>query len=321
MHLLEGIDGLRSLSPGGVMSIGNFDGIHRGHLRILDTAAEWRARTSGARLIVVTFEPHPLTVLRPNLAPPRLTPPAIKCQILESAGVDDLVVLAPTHDVLNLAAEEFFAILRDDAKPSHLVEGPNFYFGKNRLGTIGRLRQWTAASGMELHVVDAVQVPLLDLQIVDVSSSLIRWLLSYGRARDAAICLGRPYALQGVVVEGHRRGRAIGVPTANLRCEDQLVPADAVYAGRCNIDGTTYAAAVSIGTTPTFGEDARQVEAHLISFEGDLYGRTIQIELLDWLREQSKFLSVDALKVQISRDVESSRLRRSLPAEVPVASV
>jgi len=321
MKIAEGIEGLKCVAPGGVMSIGNFDGIHRGHMRILETAARCRTQSPAAQLTVVTFEPHPLTVLRPSLAPPRLTPPAIKRQILESAGVDQLVVLAPTRDVLDLAAEDFFAIVRDHARPAHLVEGPNFNFGKNRLGTIERLRQWTAASEIQLHVVEAVQVPLLDLQVVNVSSSLIRWLLSYGRVRDAAICLDRPYALRGVVVEGHGRGRDIGVPTANLQCEDQVIPADAVYAGRCLVDGNEYAAAVSIGTAPTFGDAARQVEAHLIDFAGDLYGSTLQIDLLDWLREQVKFPGVDALKLQISRDVASSRLRRNLPAEVPVASV
>lgn len=321
MIIHHGIDGLRGLQAGGVVSIGNFDGIHRGHLRILDTATQLRAATAGARLTVVTFEPHPLTVLRPNLAPPRLTPPQLKREILESAGVDELVILPPTRDVLNLSAEDFFAILRDQVRPAHLVEGPNFNFGRNRQGTIQRLRDWCAQGEIELHVVQAVQVPLLDLQVVAVSSSLIRWLLSYGRVRDAAICLGRAYALQGAVVEGHRRGRTIGIPTANLRCQEQLIPADGVYAGRCEIDGTTYAAAVSIGTTPTFGEDARQVEAHLIDFTGDIYGRTIRVDLIDWLREQARFRSVDDLKGQIARDIESSRRRRTLGAEVPVASV
>jgi riboflavin kinase/FMN adenylyltransferase len=321
MNLLDGIDGLRSIAPGGVMSIGNFDGVHRGHLHILDAAADLRARTPESRLIVVTFEPHPLTVLRPQVAPPRLTPPNVKRKILEAAGVDDLVILAPTRDVLDLSAEAFWAILRDEARPAHLVEGPNFNFGKNRRGTIARLREWSADSEIELHVLDAVQVVLLGLQVVDVSSSLIRWLLTHGRARDAAICLGRPYALSGEVVEGHHRGRSIGVPTANLRCEDQLIPCDGVYAGRCTIDGMTHAAAVSIGRTPTFGEDRRQVEAHLIDFDGDLYGKTIEIELIDWLRDQIKYPNVEALKEQIARDIDAARDRANLAAEAAIATV
>jgi riboflavin kinase/FMN adenylyltransferase len=121
--------------------------------------------------------------------------------------------------------------------------------------------------------------------------------------RDAAICLGRSYALRGEVVMGHQRGRTIGVPTANLRVTDQLVPIDGVYAGRCTIDGKTYGAAVSIGTMPTFGENERQVEAHLIGYDGDLYGRVIEVELVDWIREQWKFAGLDALKSQMRRDI------------------
>ena len=152
--------------------------------------------------------------------------------------------------------------------------------------------------------MEPVRVPLLNLQIVPVSSSLIRWLIAHGRVRDAAICLGRAYTLEGQVVEGFRRGRTIGVPTANLAVPDQLVPADGVYAGRCVIDAKSYAAAVSIGVAPTFqGESRRQIEAHLIGFSGDLYGRTLHLELLDWTREQLRFNGIDRLKKQLSRDI------------------
>jgi riboflavin kinase/FMN adenylyltransferase len=173
---------------------------------------------------------------------------------------------------------------------------------------------------VRLHVIDGVSVPLLDLQVVPVSSSLIRWLLAYGRARDAAICLGRPYALRGEVVKGFQRGRTIGVPTANLKVADQLVPADGVYAGRATVEGITYGAAVSIGTLPTFGADQpRQVEAHLLDFVGDIYGRTIEVELLDWIREQCKFSSLDALKGQIAGDVTACREVADRDATRPIA--
>src|SRR5207237_10794577 len=132
-------------------------------------------------------------------------------------------------------------------------------------------REWAAASSSRLEGLAAVQAPLLDLSVVSVSSSLIRWLLAYGRARDAAICLGRAYALRGTVVEGFRRGREMGVPTANLRCEEKLIPGDGVYVGRCTVEGVTYPTALSIGRLPTFGEAKRQVEAHLIGFNGNLY--------------------------------------------------
>jgi riboflavin kinase/FMN adenylyltransferase len=225
------------------------------------------------------------------------------------------VILPPSKDVLGLSAEEFWGVLRDEVRPAHLVEGATFNFGKDRRGTIQRLREWSAGTSVALHVVDAVSVPLLDLQIVPVSSSIIRWLLANGRVRDAAICLGRPYLLEGQVVEGHHRGAKLGVPTANLCCIDQLIPADGVYAGRNTIDGNTYSAAVSIGKTPTFGDEQRQVEAHLIDFTGNLYGQTMQLELLDWIRDQMRFPGIGLLKEQIARDVvRASSLRDRDPS-------
>ena len=321
MNILEGIVGLKEVPRGGVMSIGNFDGLHRGHRHLLDIGRALRAQTPGSRLIVVTFEPHPLTVLRPQAVPPRLSTPEMKRRLLEDAGVDELVILPPTRDVLNLTAEQFWNILVHDARPAHLVEGANFNFGKGRGGTIDRLREWSRGSGIRLHVIDEIEVALLDLQIVDVSSSVARWLLAHGRVRDAAICLGRPYALEGQVVPGDARGRTIGVPTANLQCADQLVPADGVYAGRCTIDGVCYPAAISIGTNPTFDGSRRQVEAHLLGFDGDLYGRTISLDFIDWVREQMRFPGVDALKSQIARDLAIvERLQTCEPARA-VASV
>jgi riboflavin kinase / FMN adenylyltransferase len=171
-----------------------------------------------------------------------------------------------------------------------------------------------------VHVADPVSVPLLDLSVVPVSSSLIRWFLSYGRARDAAICLGRAYALEGEVVTGHQRGRTIGIPTANLRITDQMVPDDGVYAGRCSLDDMTYPAAVSIGTLPTFGDNARQIEAFLLDFSGDLYGRTLRVELVDWIREQWKLPGIEALKAQIERDVERVRAVWDTAPERVIAS-
>jgi riboflavin kinase/FMN adenylyltransferase len=259
-------------------------------------------------------------VLRPEQAPPRLTPPDLKRELLAAAGVDDLVVLPPVPEVLGLSAEAFWHLLRDEARPAHLVEGESFNFGKGRGGTIERLREWAAGTGVNLHVVEPVQVPLLDLQVVAVSSSLARWLLAWGRVRDAAICLGRPYVLEGAVVKGHQRGRTIGMPTANLDCAAQLVPADGVYAARCEVEGRTYPVALSIGTLPTFGDNARQVEAHLIGFQGDLYGHTLRVEVLDWVREQWKFKGIDALKQQMARDLRYATERSTLRADEPLAT-
>ncbi|MDB5171858.1 MAG: ribF [Phycisphaerales bacterium] len=320
MNLLHGIDGLRKLSPGCVLSIGNFDGVHRGHQSLLRVARELRASTPGSRLAVVTFEPHPLTVLRPEKAPPRLTTPAMKRALLAAEGVDDLVELAPEPAVLDLTAEQFWALLRDEVRPSHLVEGSEFNFGKNRGGNIARLREWATGTGVRLNVVGEVEVPLLDLRIVPIRSTVVRWLVAHGRVRDAAICLGRPFALQGEVIRGHQRGRTIGVPTANLRVDGQLVPDDAVYAGRCTVDGKTFPAAVSIGTLPTFGDSDRQIEAHLIGFAGDLYGRVLTVELVDWLRDQRKYDGIEPLKAQIAMDVADTVRRADDDASRPIAA-
>jgi riboflavin kinase/FMN adenylyltransferase len=219
--------------------------------------------------------------------------------------------------VLNLEAEEFWRVLRDDVRVAHLIEGPSFNFGKDRRGTIQRLREWSQGSDVKLQIVEPVTVALLDLHIAPVSSSLIRWLLAHGRARDAAICLGRPYVLEGTVVKGYQRGKSIGTPTVNLDCLDQMVPADGVYVGRC---GDTVAA-VSIGNAPTFKDTKLQVEAHLLDFDGDLYGQTIQLEIIDWLREQRKFNGIDELKAQIARDIEECRQRADLDPSRMIAAV
>ncbi len=305
MRILNGLDGLKALAPASALSIGNFDGIHRGHQLILRTCRELVGATG--RVALVTFEPHPLSVLRPELAPPRLTPLALKEARLQQQGVDDLVILPPSPQVLNLTAEAFWQMLRDEVRPAFLVEGPEFNFGKGRSGTIDRLREWSSGTGVLLREVPPVLVALGDFTIVRVSSSLIRFMLSYGRARDAAICLGQPYVLEGKVQEGFGRGREMNMPTANLNCPDQLIPADGVYAARCTIEGRAWPTALSIGTMPTFGENKLQIEAHLIGFSGNLYGKILQVEVMDWIRDQIKFANIDDLKSRMARDLEWTR--------------
>jgi riboflavin kinase/FMN adenylyltransferase len=303
MQIFHGLGALASLSPGAVVSIGNFDGVHLGHHKILQTA---RKIADSRQLVVITFEPHPMTVLRPGKAPPRLTLPEMKQELIAAAGVDAMLILEPTAELLSISAESFWQLLRD-AQIAHLVEGPTFNFGKGRRGNIQTLREWAGRDSVGLTVVEPVEVALLDLTLVQISSSIVRWLVSNGRMRDAAICLGRPYSLRGQVIEGFKRGRTIGVPTANMNCGEQLVPADGVYSGRCVVNAKTYAAAISIGTLPTFNEVKRQVEAHLIGFNGDLYGRQLDLEVTDWIRDQIKFASVEALKERMDIDIQFAR--------------
>jgi riboflavin kinase/FMN adenylyltransferase len=318
MQQYDGIDGLRRLPPGTVVSIGNYDGVHRGHCHLLAFA---RSLAGPAGVAVVTFEPHPLTVLRPDSAPPRLTPLPLKRDALIACGVDHLAVVPPTPDVLGLSAEDFWAMLRDEVRPAHIVEGPAFIFGKGRGGTMDKLRDWAGGTAVRVHTVDPVTVPLLDMHQPPVSSTLVRWLLLNGRARDAAIALGRPYRMRGTVVKGFQRGRTIGVPTANLDCGDQLMPAEGVYVGRCAIDGNTYPAAVSIGRLPTFEEGRFQFEAHLVGYTGDLYGRVVDLDLLDWVREQWKFPNLDALKQRLAADIAHVVARSGMDASKPVVQM
>ncbi len=320
MELRFGLDALRSLPPGAVLSIGNFDGVHLGHRSIVARVRQLADEAHGRAVAAVTFEPHPVTVLRPESAPPRLTPIEVKRSLLADLGVDYLVELPPEPAVLNLSAERFWEILRDEVRPAHIVEGDSFNFGKGRGGNIRQLQHWSIGSGIGIHIATPAEAVLLDMQCVPVSSSLIRWLLSMGRVRDAAICLGRPYELRGSVIRGYQRGRSIGIPTANLDCSDQLVPADGVYAGRCEIAGQCWPAAVSIGPMPTFGEHRRQVEAHLIGYDSDLYGQIIGVSLIDWRREQRRFADVSSLRQQLTRDIDWAKSRSALDPARPIAA-
>ena len=304
MQIAHGLDGLRQLPPAAALSIGNFDGLHVGHAAIVRRLGEL---APGGAIAVATFEPHPLTVLRPHLAPPRLTPAPLKRRLLASMGVTHLVELPPTPEVLNLSAEAFWRILRDDVRPAHLVEGPTFNFGKDRGGNVGKLIEWSRGGAIGVHILRPKEAALLDCSLVEISSTLIRFLVANGRVRDAGLCLDRPYALAGRVVHGFHRGRELGTPTANLQIDDQLIPADGVYAGRCVVDERSYPAAVSIGSNPTFGDPRIQVEAHLLDFSGDLYDQTIEVELLDWIRDQRKYAGAELLIQQIRADVAETR--------------
>ena len=319
MRHLKGIDGLLQAPAGSAMAVGNFDGVHRGHQRLLEICRQRRDAGASA-VVVVTFEPHPLTVLRPAAVPQRLVSPERKEALIEENGADFYVVLAPEAQVLNLSAEDFWKILRDDVRPAFLVEGPQFTFGKNAAGNVTRLAEWSAGSKVRFELIEPVTVPLLNLALVPPSSSLIRWLLARGRARDAAICLGRPFALEGRVVKGQGRGKGLGVPTANLDCGQQFVPAQAVYAGRCQLHGRTYAAAISIGSNPTFDGQGVQIEVHLIGADADFYGEDLVVEIVDWLRDQRKFPDAAALQAQMSRDIELTVQRAETTPENPIAA-
>lgn len=306
-----------------IACIGNFDGVHVGHQAILAQAREL-GQHRGLETLALTFHPHPAGVLRPGSAPPVLMSLDQKIAALTAAGADRVEVLEPTQQVLAMPAEAFLDWLVQEHQACVVVEGRDFRFGKGRLGDVALLRAMGPRLGFDVQVVDPVEVVLDDLLLAAASSSLVRWLLSHGRVGEAARCLGCPYSLRGLVVAGRKRGRHLGVPTANLglttsrapqrdgpgptsaRC---MIPGDGVYGGAVTLaDGRVYPAAVSVGTQPTFEGGTRTVEAHLIDFDGDLYDETIHVGFGCWVRAQQPFPGVGALREQLLRDIR--RVRR-----------
>ncbi len=298
------------MPPSHVITIGHFDGVHRGHQAILAEARSAAARHD-ARVVALAFDPHPATILRPDRVPPRLVRRDEKIELLCAAGADDVQILEPSTELLSRTPDQFVHGLLERFDLEAVVEGEYFRFGKGRAGDVALLRRMGQAHGFDVRTVAADDVSLSDQLQVSASSSLIRWLLVHGRAMDAARCLGRFHTLSGQVVSGAKRGRTIGVPTANLdptALGELLVPANGVYAGRVRLDDqSTLPAAVNVGTKPTFGDAARTVEAHLLDFDRDLYGQTIRIDLCRWLRDEQRFPGVEALKAQLRRDVDQTR--------------
>ncbi len=305
--LLEGLDSLPSEVRQGVLTIGNFDGVHVGHQRILSEAKEL-ATSEAAVVVAMTFDPPPDLVLRPADAPERLTLNEQKGQLLISRGADWVVTVRPTPKLLALPAEAFIErVIVGRFDPHHLVEGHNFLFGRERSGTIETLREAGPSSGFQLQVVEPV---LLDFPQgrQRVSSTLIRGFLRAGNVEQANRCLGREFAICGRVVAGQGQGRRLACPTVNIDPGEQIVPADGVYAGRGELGGREYVAAISIGNKPTFGPAAKRVvEAHLLDAQGDFYEQTITLRFVRWMRDQQRFEGPQALKAQMTKDIQHVR--------------
>ena len=288
-----------------VVTVGMFDGVHRGHRGLLDRlAAEAAARDMPTA--AVTFDRHPLAVLRPGSEPPLLTTLDRKVELLGEAGMAVVLVLEFTRELSEVPAEAFAAeVLFDALAARAVVVGENFRFGHKAAGDPALLNELGRPRGIEV-----VAVPLHAQGDQVVSSTRIRAELAEGDVAAAAASLGRPYAVEGVVVVGDRRGGPLlGVPTANLDVPDGIaLPADGVYAGHLTdeLDGVERPAAVSVGTNPQFGTD-RRVEAHVLDFDGDLYGHRVSVDVTHRLRGQATFADVEELAAQIRADVDQTR--------------
>ncbi|MEZ6191363.1 MAG: riboflavin biosynthesis protein RibF [Phycisphaerales bacterium] len=294
-----------------VITIGNFDGVHLGHRAILATAREL-ADARNARVVALTFDPHPSATLDPANQPPRLCSPDQKLARLKRAGADEVVVLEPTREVLGQEPRDFVRKLVHEYAPVAFVEGADFRFGKGRAGDIALLKQLGAEHGYEVVIQPSRDVTLSDLSVVTVRSSVIRWLIGHGRPADVQRCLSEPFILTSTIIQGEQRGRTIGIPTANLdldKLNDHMLPADGVYAGYAIISGDDrrHTAAISVGNKPSFGKVQLTIEAHLLDFAGDLYGQTLTLAFTDWIRDQIKFPTLDALREQLARDIDKVR--------------
>ncbi len=309
MKILHGFDSPADYR-GGYVSIGNFDGVHRGH-QSMAAALIRRARAAGAPAVALTFDPHPIRILRPAQAPPALTTTDRKLELLAECGIDATIVYPTDRALLDLTPREFFeTVVQGELAAAGLVEGPNFFFGHNRAGNVQTLEEFCRSAAISLEIVPPVQV---GNQLV--SSTEVRGLLAAGRVAQAAELLGHNYRLRGVVVYGAARGRTIGFPTANLAQVETVVPRDGVYAARALYNGQWFAAAMNVGSNPTFADQQRKIEVHCIDFTGDLYGHTLDVELLEHLRDTTPFADIGALQEQLRCDINRARaLANALPA-------
>jgi riboflavin kinase / FMN adenylyltransferase len=294
---------------GHALTIGAYDGVHIGHQAVI-RATQRAAVRHGARTAVVTFEPHPAYVLRPESAPKLLTDLEQKLDLLEACGVDTVVVIPFDQVRATETAEDFVAkVIVGCLQARSVVVGGDFHFGKDRLGNVALLTKLGHLHGFEVEGVQLLSRPNEVAELV--SSTAIRRALAAGDVAGAAKLLGRHHEIRGPVMEGDQRGRTIGFPTANVAVAKHMaLPADAVYAGwYVRPDGSRWPTAINIGKRPTFYQNAEHslIEAHLIDFTGDLYGEMARVQLVELLRSEERFDGIDALAVQLQRDVTRAK--------------
>lgn len=310
MRVVRGSQMLEQPLERGVLTVGNFDGLHVGHQSIMQTVTT-RATAHGGQAAAYTFEPHPRRVLHPGSSPRLLTTLEQKLELFEAAGVDVTIVEPFDEGFAAMPAERFVReILHGRIGPREVYVGYDFRYGRDREGSMRTLTELGPHLGFSVTIIPEVRVGERD-----VNSTRIRELLAAGEVEDAEVLLGRPYTVRGSVVEGDRRGRGLGFPTLNLRPDNEILPAEGVYAGHVRFldegapqRNAAFGAVTNVGRRPTFkAEDPVLAEAHLIDFDADAYGRRIELTFQHRLRAEQKFADVDALRAQIQKDVERGR--------------
>ncbi len=287
-----------------VVSVGNFDGIHLGHQHVLRQMVQ-RARSSGSKAAVVTFDPHPLRILRPDAAPKLITPPEMKEKLLAQTGIDALLVIPFTRDFSMTTAVDFARdVLVGRLRAREVHEGENFHFGHKAEGTARRLVDLGREFGFEV-----MTYPVMKIRGEPASSSHIRELISQGKVTRARQLLGRVFSISAVPGRGRGLGHKYTVPTINLSRYDELVPGDGVYFTRTRVGDELFNSVTNVGKRPTFGDELFAVETHLLDFHPlEVSAQTeVEIAFLRWRRPEIKFPSVEALKEQIGKDVSRAR--------------
>ncbi len=297
-------DELARAAPGrpSAVTIGKFDGVHRGHRHLVELLKE-RAQREGVASVVVTLHPSPITVLRPGTLVTYLCSLEERVRLLQSLGVDSVGVLSFTSELAQLSYRDFASLLVDQLDMRLLAVGPDFALGRDRAGTVEALRAFGRERGFRVETV-----PLLSEADAKVGSGAVRDALARGDMETVRELLGRPFALRGPVVRGEERGNKIGFPTANIAvAPDLALPKFGVYVTRAYLGESAYASVTNIGERPTFGVGRPTIETHLLDFAGDCYERELRIELLHRLRDEHRFAGVDGLVAQIRRDVDGAK--------------
>jgi len=286
-----------------VVAIGNFDGVHLGHQRIIEQVTA-RARALGGTSILMTFDPHPLTILRPAGRPPLILPLSEKITILSTLGLQIMLIIPFTREFASNTAERFVEeLLSRKLAAKEVYVGTNFHFGRGGVGDFELLRSEGKKYGIE---VSRVPVVLFDSQ--PVSSTRIRENIERGSVDRATLMLGREYTIRGLIVHGRGRGAGLGFGTANLSTDNELIPAQGVYVTRAEVGGKSYVSVTNIGERPTFGEQEHVIETHILDYDGaELYGQTMRVAFCTFLRDERRFPSPEALKDQIAKDIAATR--------------
>jgi riboflavin kinase/FMN adenylyltransferase len=303
MEVINGIDKIKRRFRNPVITIGNFDGVHIGHLSLFQRVKDL-AETLGGESVVITFYPHPIKVLSPSNGPPLITSHEQKVHLIEVAGIDVFLVIQFTPEFATMSASDFVQeIIHAKIGARAVVVGPDYRFGHKREGDIPALTRMGRELNFGVHVV-----PDITLNGVEVSSSTIREFVTVGDLKRAREMLGRDYQVAGRVVRGRDRGgRLLGFPTANLQLIEELTPKPGVYATEVVIEGQLYDGATNIGYSPTFKNGAFSVETYILDFSEDVYGKVIQVRFIKRLRDEKTFSSPEELSLQIQKDVDLAR--------------